>query len=52
MAQVKASKLIEILEALIVEHGDKKCYYDDDCRGVAVTGASYDDKDDEFRIGW
>ena len=52
MVQVKASELIEILTALIAEHGDKKCYYDDDCREVAVTGASYNDNDDEFRIGW
>lgn len=52
MAQVKASELIGILTNLIAKHGDKKCFYDDDCREVAVAGASYVEVEDEIRIGW
>ncbi len=50
MARIKASKLIRLLIALIVKHGDKECYMCTDCRGLARDDIIYDDIDDEFRV--
>ncbi len=47
----KASKIIADLAVLIQEHGDLECYHEDDsCHAYSISGAKYDDREEEFKI--
>ena len=48
---MKATELIEKLETLVVEHGDKTVWHEDnECQGYVLTDVVYDKNDDDFRV--